>query len=57
MKMRNQISKGQLSQGTSHMGMMEIKKVSKQDYEIIQLLNRAHKPRTNFKSTLFKTCP
>ena len=49
MKMRNQISKRQLSQGTSHMGMKEIKKVPKQECEIIQLLNRAHKPRTKKK--------
>lgn len=49
MEMRNQISKRQLSQGTSHMGMKEIKKVPKQECEIIQLLNRAHKPRTEKK--------
>lgn len=42
--MRNQISKRQLSQGLSHIGMKEIMKVPKQEYEIIQLLNRAHSP-------------
>ena len=52
MKMRNQISKRQLSQGTSHMGMKEIKKVPKQECEIIQLLNRAHKPRTKKKKNV-----
>ena len=31
------------------MGMKEIKKVPKQEYEIIQLLNTAHKTRTKKK--------